>query len=115
MGCIAKWAIELLPFEIAYRPPRAIKSLVLADFIAEWTEDKLPRDYNTYSHWTMYFGSSKMLVGLGARVVLTLPTGDNIRYMLQIMYTDSNNAAKYETLLHGLRITDLMGVKHLEI
>ena len=34
-GCIAKWAIELLPFEITYKPRRAIKSQVLADFVAE--------------------------------------------------------------------------------
>ena len=37
-GRIAKWAIELLPFDITYKPRRAIKSQVLADFIAEWTE-----------------------------------------------------------------------------
>ena len=37
-GRIAKWAIELLPFDITYKPRRAIKSLVLADFVAKWTE-----------------------------------------------------------------------------
>ena len=47
-GRIAKWAIELLPFEIIYRPRRAIKSQVLADFVAEWTESELPREYSTY-------------------------------------------------------------------
>ena len=41
-GRIAKWAIELLPFEITYRPRRAIKSQVLANFMAEWTEAELP-------------------------------------------------------------------------
>ena len=35
-GRIAKWAIEVLPFEITYNPHRAIKSQVLADFVAEW-------------------------------------------------------------------------------
>ena len=49
-GRIAKWAIELLPFEITYKPHRAIKSQVLADFVAEWTEAKLPKEYNTYSN-----------------------------------------------------------------
>ena len=34
-GRIAKWAIELLPFDITYKPWRAIKSQVLADFVAE--------------------------------------------------------------------------------
>ena len=45
----------------------------------------------------MYFDGSKMLAGLGAGVILTSPTGDIVRYVLQIMYTDSNNAAEYET------------------
>ena len=42
IGRIAKWAIELLSFDITYIPRRAIKSQVLADFIAEWIEAELP-------------------------------------------------------------------------
>ena len=49
-GPVAKWAIELLPFDITYRPWQAIKSQVLADFVAEWTEAKLPKEYVAYSN-----------------------------------------------------------------
>src|SRR3954467_7712660 len=31
------------------------------------------------------------------------------------MYTDSNNAAKYEALLHGLRMAVSMGIQRLEV
>ena len=31
------------------------------------------------------------------------------------MYTDSNNAAEYEALLHGLRMAVSMGIKRLEV
>ena len=55
----------------------------------------------------MHFDGSKMLAGLGAGVVLTSPTGDTVQYVLQILYTDSNNAAEYEALLHGLWIQTL--------
>ena len=34
-GRVVKWAMELLPFEIVYKPHRAIKSQVLAGFLAE--------------------------------------------------------------------------------
>jgi len=34
----AKWALELMDQGITYAPRTAIKSQVLADFIAEWTE-----------------------------------------------------------------------------
>src|SRR3954463_4573289 len=114
-GRIAKWAIELLPFDITYKPRRAIKSQVLADFVAEWIEAKLPKEYGTYSNWIMHFDGSKMLAGLGAGVVLTSPTADIVQYVVQIMYTDSNNAAEYEALLHGLRMAVSMGIQRLEV
>ena len=63
----------------------------------------------------MYFNDSKMLVGLGAGDSLTSPTGDTVRYVLQIIYTDSNNAAEYEALLHGLRMAVSMGIQRLEV
>ena len=63
----------------------------------------------------MHFDGSKMLAGLGAGIVLTSPAGDTVQYVLQIMYTDSNNAAKYEALLHGLRMAVSMGIQRLEV
>ena len=56
-----------------------------------------------------------MLAGLGAGVVLMSPIGDTVQYVLQIMYTDSNNAAEYEALLHGLRMAVSMGIQRLEV
>ena len=63
----------------------------------------------------MHFDGSKMLAGLGAGVILTSPTGDTVQYVLQIMYIDSNNAAEYEALLHGLRMAVSMGIQRLEV
>ena len=63
----------------------------------------------------MHFDGSKMLAGLGAGVVLTSPIGDTVQYVLQILYTDSNNTAEYEALLHGLRMAVSMGIQRLEV
>src|SRR4051812_36107699 len=63
----------------------------------------------------MHFDGSKMLAGLGAGVVLTSPTGDTVQYVLQILYTNSNNAAEYEARLHGLRVAVSMGIRRLEV
>ena len=38
----AKWALKLMDQGISYAPRTAIKSQVLADFIAEWTEVQMP-------------------------------------------------------------------------
>ena len=46
----------------------------------------------------MYFDGSKMLAELGT-----------------YMYTDSNNAAEYEALLHGLQMVVSMGIQCLEV
>ena len=56
-----------------------------------------------------------MLAGLGAGVVVTSPTGDTVQYVLQILYTDSNNEAEYEALLHGLQMAVSMGIQRLEV
>jgi hypothetical protein len=38
MGRIAKWSVELMGETLAYAPRKAIKSQILADFVAEWTD-----------------------------------------------------------------------------
>ena len=63
----------------------------------------------------MHFDGSKMLAGLGAGVVLTSPTGDTVQYVLQILYTESNNAVEYEALLHGIQMAVSMGIQCLEV
>jgi hypothetical protein len=37
-GRIAKWAVELMGETLSFVPRKAIKSQVLADFLAEWVE-----------------------------------------------------------------------------
>jgi hypothetical protein len=41
-GRIAKWSVELMGETLAYVPHKAIKSQILADFVAEWTNTQLP-------------------------------------------------------------------------
>jgi hypothetical protein len=41
-GRIAKWSVELMGETLAYAPRKAIKSQILAVFIAEWMDTQLP-------------------------------------------------------------------------
>ena len=41
-GRVAKWSVELMGETLIYAPRKAIKSQVLADFVAEWTDTQLP-------------------------------------------------------------------------
>ena len=41
-GRIAKWSVELMGETLTYTPRKAVKSQVLVDFIAKWTDTQLP-------------------------------------------------------------------------
>jgi ribonuclease HI len=61
----------------------------------------------------MYFDGSLKLEGAGAGVLLISPKGEQLKYVLQIFWKVSNNEAKYEALLHGLRLAISLGIKRL--
>ena len=42
-GRIAKWAVEIMGETISFAPRKAIKSQVLADFVAEWVDTSCRR------------------------------------------------------------------------
>jgi ribonuclease HI len=61
----------------------------------------------------MYFDGSLNLEAAGVGVLFISPQGDHLKYVLQIHYKASNNDAKYEALIHGLRIVVCLGIKRL--
>src|SRR5438105_2040793 len=63
----------------------------------------------------MYFDGSLMIEGVGAGIVLISLTGEWLKYVLQIYFPASNNAAEYEALLHGLCIAISLGIRRLAI
>jgi ribonuclease HI len=113
IGRISKWAVELGALNIDFKPRTAIKSQALVDFIAEWRENQLPTPTERPEHWVMYFDGSLKLEGAGAGVLLISPTGEQLKYVLQIFWKVSNNKAEYEALLHGLRLATSLGIKRL--
>jgi ribonuclease HI len=81
--------------------------------MAEWRENQLPTLTERPEHWVMYFDGSLNLEVAGAGVLLISPTGEQLKYVLQIFWKVSNNEAKYEALLHGLRLGASLGIKWL--
>ena len=66
-----------------------------------------------YNYWKMHFDGSKTKVRLGARIVLTSPKQDQLRYVLQIHFSASNNVAEYEALIHGLSVAKDIGIHRI--
>jgi ribonuclease HI len=112
-GRISKWAVELGALSIDFKPRNAIKSQALVDFMAEWRENQVPTPVDKPEHWTMYFDGSLKLNGGGAGVVFISPWGEQLKYVLQILWEVSNNEAEYEALLHGLRLAISLGIQRL--
>jgi ribonuclease HI len=114
-GRISKWVVEFGALNIDFKPRTAIKSQALVDFMTEWRENQLPTPTERPEHWVMYFDGSLKLEGAGAGVLLISPTGEQLKYVLQIFWKVSNNEAEYEALLHGLRLAASLGIKRLVV
>jgi ribonuclease HI len=99
---------------ISFAPWKAIKSQVLADFVAEWVDTQLPTAPIQPELWTMYFDGSLMKTGVGAGLLFISPLRKHLRYVLRLHFPASNNMAEYEALVNGLRIAIELGVRHLD-
>jgi hypothetical protein len=113
-GRIAKWSVELMGETLAYAPRKAIKSQILADFVAEWTDTQLPPQVQAEC-WTLYFDESVMKTEAGAGLLFISPLGMHMRYAVHLHFPTSNNMAEYEALLCGLRIAIETGIKRLDV
>jgi ribonuclease HI len=81
--------------------------------MSEWTEIQMPPPKERSEHWIMYFGGALNLEGAGAGMLLISAQGEQLKHVLQIHYKASNNGAKYEALIHGLRIAVSLGINRL--
>jgi ribonuclease HI len=99
-----------------YQRQSAIKSQVLPDFIAEWTEAQMPELPDLSNYWTIYVDGSKRVLGAGAGVVLVSPQGDKMRYVLRMRFANpSYNETEYEAVLHGMRMAKACGATRIKI
>ena len=104
MGSIVEWALELSSFGLKFESTSTIQSRVLVEFIAEWTstpdeeiqETALPGK-EADRDWIMYFDGAFSLQGAGAGVLLVAPTGEHLKYVIQMHFPremSMNNTAE---------------------
>ncbi len=114
-GQLSKWAAELSPFDLHFVARSAIKSQVLADFVAEWTPVLAPDPEPDDQFWVMCSNRLWSHRGAGVAAVLFSPNGVPIRYAARLQFDTTNNAVEYEAVLLGLRKAKALGVRRLLI
>jgi hypothetical protein len=96
---------------VTYAPRTTIKSQVLANFIAEWTDIQMPPTIIDQEYWTMYFDGLLMKTSACVGLVFVSPLGVRMRYVVHLYFLSSNNVVKYEALINGLRIAIELGIR----
>ena len=86
----------------------------MEDFFVDWAEMQYEPPLPDSNYWQMHFDGSKLKDGLGAGVVLTSPKKDQLKYVLQIHFSASNNVAEYEALVHGLKVAKEVGTRRIQ-
>ena len=61
----------------------------------------------------MYFDGAINLDGTGAGILFIYSRGEQLKYVLQLLFKATNNAAEYEALIHDLGIAASLGIKRL--
>ncbi|XP_050909123.1 uncharacterized protein LOC127122891 [Lathyrus oleraceus] len=137
-GRVARWQMILTEYDIQYTTQKAIKSSVIADYLAHQpVEDYQPMKFEFLdehvlfldqyfkrpnpdegpepgARWTLMFDGASNVVGNGVGVVIT-PTRFHIPFTARICFDCANNIAEYEACIMGLEATIDIRIKFLEV
>ena len=97
-GRIGKWATLLASHTIDFVPRSAIKSQVLADFVADWTPSAPSQNPPVIEViWQLECDGAYCKNGSGASAILTAPSGTQLKYAARLDFPGcTNNVAEYE-------------------
>ena len=116
-GRIAKWGTRLGSFDIRYRSRSLMKGQVLVDFVAEFS---LSKEMEVVCHmevhlWKVFVDGASSAMGVGAGIVIITLEGIRLENSFRLGFKASNNEAKYEALLTGLKVFWDMGAQEVEV
>ncbi|KAL0420635.1 UNVERIFIED_CONTAM: hypothetical protein Slati_3086400 [Sesamum latifolium] len=89
-----------------------IKAEALADFVSEMAEMTI-KDASQDQKWLLHVDGSSTAQGSGVGIVITTPQGEDLEFAIKFGFKASNNEAKYEALVIGMRKSHETGAKHL--
>ncbi|KAG8472032.1 hypothetical protein CXB51_036154 [Gossypium anomalum] len=127
-GRMARWRILLSEFNIVYVSQKAIKGSAIAEFLASRAlEDYEPLNFDFPNEelmcvattedypWKLSFDGASNAMGNEIGAVLVSPNGDYFPFTCKLDFDCTNNMAKYETCIMGLRAAIERGIRTLEV
>ncbi|XP_027158174.1 uncharacterized protein LOC113780841 [Coffea eugenioides] len=120
-GRLTKWAVELGEYDLSYEPRTAIKTQILADFLAELTftegreSTSALAEVSTPRLWMLYVDGSSNGDRSGAGLLLKGPQGEVCSYALRFDFPATNNEAEYEALIAGLQLARRLGAQRIHV
>ncbi|XP_074292830.1 uncharacterized protein LOC141619707 [Silene latifolia] len=123
-GRMSRWTLMLAEFDLKYVPLKAVKGRDVADFLADnpIEEDRVtdmwsfPNENVVHVEdelWDLYFDGASSSMGYGVGILLISPKGEYVPVSLKLDFLATNNAAKYESCLLGLRSAINLNIKNL--
>ncbi|XP_074346516.1 uncharacterized protein LOC141685307 [Apium graveolens] len=122
-GRLVNWAIELIQFNIKFVSRTAIKAQALAEFVVKCTfpEQQPPASHEITQEeanpgtdcWKLYVDGSSRAERSGVGLILISPEGFTIQQAITFAFKATNNQAKYEALISGLRLAKYFGISKM--
>ena len=121
---------ELRAFDIKYMPRTFVNGQILANLVVEFIEPALEKMSTTQNmdgksvgtislqeppFWKVYVDGAANQKGSGVGLVLISPEKLTIEKLLRLGFSATNNEAKYEALLEGVRMVQRMGGKVIKV
>ena len=112
-------------FDIKYMPRIAVKGQVLADLVAEFTEDAVEGKMSSFEilvvftpyspAWEIYTDGVANQKGSSVGIILISLDKIIVEKSLRLGFPATNNEAKYEALLAGMAMVGKLGGKVVEV
>ena len=112
-GRMRKWILTLSEFDLRFESAKAVKGLVMNDFITQHHKPSI--GYMEPMSWTLFFDGSSCKQGGGIDIVIISPRGASFEFAIQTEPMITNNQTEYEAVLKGLQLLHEVKTESIEI
>nr|KYP36187.1 Uncharacterized protein Mb2253c family [Cajanus cajan] len=112
---VGKWALALTEYSLTFEPLKATKGQIIADFLADHSNETEEIIYLTTKPWQLYFDGSKHELGTGIGLLIISPEGSPTKLSFKTHKGYSNNETEYHALITGLEILKELDARNVSI